>query len=72
MRILVEKKKRRNPELKTRIVGYIKENYANPDLGAWEIAEACGISEKYLYQFVKRADRQDGRGIIGKYQDVGM
>ncbi|MFR6332078.1 MAG: hypothetical protein ACLUOI_26935 [Eisenbergiella sp.] len=36
-----------------------------------EIAEACGISEKYV-SVRKRADRQDGRGIIGKYQDVGM
>ena len=23
-----------------------KGEYANPDMGAWEIAEACGISEK--------------------------
>lgn len=67
--ILVEKKKRRNPELKTRIVGYIKENYANPDLGAWEIAEACGISEKYLYQFVKE---QTGRTVGELLENIRM
>lgn len=48
-----EKKKSRNPELKNKILEYMQAHYSNPDLSAREIAAACGISEKYLYQFIK-------------------
>lgn len=68
-KIVTDKKKSRNPELKNRIIEYMKENYANPDLGAWEIAEACGISEKYLYQFIKE---QTGRTVGELLENIRM
>lgn len=68
-KIVVEKKRSRNPELKIRIIEYIKNNFTNPDLGACDIAEACDISEKYLYQFIKE---QTGRTVGDLLENIRM
>lgn len=47
------RKKSRNEDRKKRVLQYIQENYADSALYAPAIAERVGISEKYLYNFVK-------------------
>lgn len=47
------RKKSRNEDRKKRVLQYIQENYSDSSLYAPAIAEEVGISEKYLYNFVK-------------------
>ena len=46
-------KKSKNSLLRQRLLAYIEENYADPCLSAGVICQEIGISEKYLYQFIK-------------------
>ncbi len=42
-----------NQALKRSILAYIEAHYGEPEIYARVIAEACGISEKYLYRVVR-------------------
>lgn len=46
-------KKSRNSRLKRQLLEYIGEHFTNPALNAAIICKAVGISEKYLYPFIK-------------------
>jgi len=46
-------KKQRNEVLKGQILDYLNANYQNPDLSAYIVSQAVGISEKYLYPLFK-------------------
>lgn len=60
----VERGKRsHNEELKTRVLEYIRENFQDGGLYGASIAERAGISEKYLYNFIKEQTGQS----VGEY-----
>lgn len=46
-------KKSKNEKLKEDILQYLETLYADPGLSAFVISQKVGISEKYLYQFLK-------------------
>lgn len=46
-------KKSKNVELKESIIGYLESNFCDPGLTAARLSQDIGISEKYLYQFIK-------------------
>ncbi len=48
-----DQKRSRNEDRKQMILEYIQNNYTDSELYAAAIAEHVGISEKYLYSFVK-------------------
>lgn len=54
------RKKSKNEERKNQVLEYIQDNYADSSLYAPMIAEKVGISEKYLYNFVKE---QTGKSL---------
>lgn len=55
-----ESKRSHNEQLRKRILSCIEERFADPELCNVSIAEAAGISEKYLCSFVKE---QTGRTV---------
>lgn len=50
---LDDNRKSKNIELKDRIIQYLKENYRKQDLTANMVCNNMGISEKYLFNFIK-------------------
>lgn len=48
-----QKKKSKNEELRESILRFIEEHFQDPDLSAAGVSRQMGISEKYLYQFIK-------------------
>ena len=62
-------KKSRNEDRKQRILDYIQDHYTDSELYAASIAEYAGISEKYLYNFVKE---QTGMSVGNYLMDLRM
>lgn len=48
-----ENKKSRNEDLRARMLDYLQENFRDPGLTASRMSQEIGISEKYLFQFIK-------------------
>ena len=48
-----QNKKSQNHDLRNKILAYLQEHYRNPLLSAALVSQAMGISEKYLFQFLK-------------------
>lgn len=46
-------KKNKRSDLKERILEILEQEYPDPNLSAYTVSQAIGISEKYLYQFWK-------------------
>ncbi len=66
----VEKhKKSHNTRLYMQIVGYIKENFANPNLSAVMIADEFKVSEKYVSHFIKE---QTGKSYMSYVEDLRL
>ncbi|QNK57024.1 helix-turn-helix domain-containing protein [Paenibacillus sp. PAMC21692] len=61
--VVLSSKRSNNDKLRSDIMKYIEEQYANPVLSASSIAEELFISEKYVFSFVKE---QTGKSL-GKY-----
>ncbi|MBQ2955947.1 MAG: helix-turn-helix transcriptional regulator [Clostridia bacterium] len=47
------RKRSRNDQLKNRLIAYLQENYADPDIYGRSVAAHFDINEKYLYTFFK-------------------
>lgn len=52
-RFVESKKRSRNHELKEQILAYIAKEYVDPSLTAQMVCRVHGISEKYLFNFIK-------------------
>ena len=50
---IAQNKKSNNETLKKKILRYLEENVSDASLTAFRVSQECGISEKYLYQFLK-------------------
>ncbi|RRD94772.1 AraC family transcriptional regulator [Clostridiales bacterium COT073_COT-073] len=50
---IMNNKKSQNEELKLKIIEYLHVNYHNPELSAYSVSREMGISEKYLFSFIK-------------------
>lgn len=48
-----QNKKSQNDDLKLKIIDYLTRNYHNPELSAYLVSREMGISEKYLFHFIK-------------------
>lgn len=59
-----DNKRSRNNELKKRILSYIEEHYPDSQLTASEVCRQTGISEKYLFQFIKEQTGETFSGYL--------
>lgn len=64
-----ERKKSKNENRKRMVLDYIQQNYTDSNLYAGAIAEHAGISEKYLYSFIKE---QTGCSVSEYLQNLRM
>ncbi len=62
-----QNRKSQNQDLKNKIIQYLHENYQNPSLSAYIVSHAMGISEKYLFQFIKE---QTGKTFAAYLLDI--
>lgn len=58
-----------NQQLQQRVLEWIRENYANPDLNAAMAAQSCHVSQKYLSQFLKE---QTGRSFLAYVEELRL
>ena len=59
-----QNKKSKNVDLKEKILQYLNQNYLDSGLCAAVVANAIGISEKYLYQFCKEQTGETFAAIL--------
>lgn len=55
---IIEKKKSKNEILKRSMLEYLQNHFSNSEINAYIVSQALGISEKYLYQFIKEQTGQ--------------
>lgn len=67
--MLEENKKSKNVKLKDSILNYLQENYTKPELTAVLVCEQMGISEKYLFQFMKE---QTGKTLLAYLEELRL
>lgn len=66
---LEENKKSRNVQLRDRILQYLQDHYTRADLTALIVCEQMGISEKYLFQFMKE---QTGKTLLNYLEELRL
>lgn len=67
------RKKSKNEERKNQVLEYIHDNYTDSNLYAPMIAQNLGISEKYLYNFIKEQTGQSlGDYLMGLRMDKAV
>ncbi len=62
-----EARRSRNQKLKSDILELLQEEYTRCDLTAGIVCQKIGISEKYLYQFIKE---QTGKTFVGYLEEL--
>lgn len=66
---LDENKRSKNLKLKAEVTRYLQEEYMRCDLTAAIVCQTLGISEKYMFQFIKE---QTGKTFIGYLEELRM
>lgn len=66
---LDENKKSKNLKLKAEVIEYLQSEYTRCDLTATIVCQKLGISEKYLFQFIKE---QTGKTFISYLEELRM
>lgn len=61
---VLSKRKSRNEELKENILEYLQQHFQNPDLTASMVCQDIGISEKYLFQFLKEQTGETFNALV--------
>ncbi|MBQ7839849.1 MAG: helix-turn-helix transcriptional regulator [Lachnospiraceae bacterium] len=62
-----KKKKSNNETLRDNIIEYMNQNYSDSAMSACTVSSEMGISEKYLYQFIRE---QTGKTFIEYLMDI--
>lgn len=55
---ILEKKKSKNEVLKQKLLDYLHDHYNDSEINAYTVSQELGISEKYLFQFMKEQTGQ--------------
>jgi len=55
---ILEKKKSKNEVLKQKLLDFLHDHYNDSEVNAYTVSQELGISEKYLFQFIKEQTGQ--------------
>ena len=58
------RRKKSNEKLRERIISYLKENYSDPALSAYQVSREFNISEKYLSTLLKEESGESFSGYL--------